>query len=165
MSELVSIADPGENTAGRVRGTLLRLQKEHLVDLDDAVAVIKGNDGKVRLDQAVPLTSAGALSGGFWGTLIGLLFFAPLLGFAISGKLSDHGIDDELMEQLGAQFQPGTSALFVLVRKATPDKVLAEVSQHGGKVLRTHLADPGPGSGDAGGPLRPGHRDGERLDA
>jgi uncharacterized membrane protein len=154
MSELISIVYPYENTAGEVRSTLVRLQKEHLIELDDAVAVIKGNDGTVRIDQAVPLTSAGAasgaISGGLWGTLIGMLFFAPLLGFAVgsiggaiggavSGKMSDYGIDDELMKQLGAQFQPGSSALFVLVRKATPDKVLDEIKQYGGKVLRTSL--------------------------
>ena len=154
MSELISIVYPNETTASEVRSTLLRLQREHLVDLADAVVVVKGNDGKVRLDQAVPLTSVGAaggaVRGGFWGTLIGLIFFAPLLGFALGsiggaiggalgGKMSDFGVDDELMEQLGSQFQPGTSALFVLVRKATPDKVLDEVSQFGGKVLRTSL--------------------------
>jgi len=154
MSERVSIVYPNESTAGEVRSTLVRLQKEHLIELEDAVAVIKGNDGTIRLDQSVPLTSVGAASGaahgGLWGTLIGLLFFAPLLGFAVgaiggaiggalSGKLTDYGVDDELMKQLGAQFQPGTSALFVLIRKATPDKVLDEIKQYGGTVLRTSL--------------------------
>ncbi len=84
------------------------------------------------------------------GTLIGFLFFAPLIGFAIgslagaaggaiSGRMADVGIDDEMMKQLGAQFQPGTSALFVLVRKVTPDKVLDEIKQYGGTVLKTSL--------------------------
>jgi uncharacterized membrane protein len=154
MSDLIAIVYPDEGTAGEVRSTLVRLQKEHLVELEDAVAVVKGTDGAVRFDQTVPLTAvgaaSGAASGGLWGTLIGILFFAPLLGFAVgalagaaggalSGKMSDYGVDDELMKQLGAQFQPGTSALFLPVRKATPDKVLDEIKQYGGTVLRTSL--------------------------
>jgi uncharacterized membrane protein len=155
MSDLVAIVYPDTTTAGEVRSTIARLQKEHLIELEDAVAVVKENDGTVHLDQSVPLTvlgaAGGAASGGLWGTLIGFLFFAPLLGFAIgslagaaggaiSGKMTDIGIDDEMMQQLGSQFQPGTSALFVLVRKVTPDKVLDEIKEYGGTVLKTSLS-------------------------
>jgi uncharacterized membrane protein len=154
MSDLVAIVYPDEGTAAEVRQAVARLQKEHLIEVVDAVAVVKHQDGRVELDQSLPLTAVGAAGGaargGLWGTLIGLLFFAPLFGFAIgalagglggaiSGKLSDIGIDDEMMKQLGAQFQPGTSALFVLVTKVTPDKVLDEVKQYGGTVLKTSL--------------------------
>ena len=58
---------------------------------------------------------------------------------AILGALSDVGINDDFMKQLGATLTPGSSALFVLVRKATPDKVVDEVKQYGGTVLRTSL--------------------------
>lgn len=77
-----------------------------------------------------------------WGALIGLIFFNPLLGWvagatagAVSGAVTDIGIDDNFIKELGNTIEPGTSALFVLVRKATPDKVLAELSHFGGKVL------------------------------
>ena len=146
MSDLIAIAYPDEGTAVQVRDTLARLQRERLIELADAVIVVKEQDGKVRLNQAVPLTAAGAAGGALWGTLIGTLFFAPLLGMAvgaasgaIGGKISDYGIEDRFMEELGAQLQPGTSALFILVRKVTPDKVLDEVKQYGGTVLRSSL--------------------------
>src|SRR5271166_4191894 len=109
----------------------------------DAVVAVKDEKGKVKLNQAVNLTAAGAVSGGFWGTLIGLIFLSPLLGFAIgaaSGALTDVGINDHFMKELAAAMTPGSSTLFVLVRKATPDKVLEELKGTGGRVLKTSLS-------------------------
>src|SRR5262249_12645680 len=134
MSTLVVIGYDDPYKAEEVRLTLLRLQKDYLIDLEDAVVAVKGQDGKVKLHQAVNLTSAGAVSGGFWGSLIGLIFLNPLLGLAvgagagaISGALTDVGINDRFMTELAATLSPGSSALFVLVKKATPDRVLAEI--------------------------------------
>jgi len=108
--------------------------------------VVKNKDGQIKLKQAVNLTAAGAASGSFWGLLIGMLFLSPLLGAvlgaaggALGGALSDIGVDDNFMRELGETLQPSTSALFVLVQKVTPDKVLDEVAPYGGKVLRTSL--------------------------
>jgi uncharacterized membrane protein len=93
------------------------------------------------------MTAAGALSGGFWGSLIGLIFLNPLLGMAvgaaagaISGALTDVGINDAFMKDLGATLKPNSSVLFVLVRKATPDKVLEELAGTGGKILKSSLS-------------------------
>lgn len=147
MSDLIVIAYDDEFKAEEVRLTLAKLQVEHLIELDDAAVVVKDAKGKIKLKQAVNLTGAGAASGGFWGLLIGILFFAPLLGAAVgaasgalAGALSDVGVDDNFMRELGETMTPSTSALFVLVRKVTPDKVLEEVSKFGGKVLRTSLS-------------------------
>lgn len=146
MSDLFAIAYEDEFKAEEVRLTLAKLEREHLIELEDAAVVVKDKDGKVTLKQAVNLTSAGAVSGGFWGLLIGTLFFVPLVGAAVGaatgalgGALSDIGVDDNFMKELGETLTPGTSALFILVRKVTPDKVLDEVSKYGGKVLRTSL--------------------------
>src|SRR5262245_12209108 len=115
--------------------------------MEDAVVAIKDAKGKVKLHQAVNLTAAGAASGGFWGTLIGLIFLNPLLGLAVgagagavSGALTDVGINDHFMKNLAATMKPGSSALFVLVRKATPDKVLEELMGTGGTILKTSLS-------------------------
>ncbi len=101
----------------------------------------------MKLHQIHNLTAAGAITGGFWGALIGLLFLSPILGAAIGagagavgGTLSDIGIDDNFMKELAGTLQPGSSALFVLVRKMTPDKVLAQLQGMGGKVLQTSLS-------------------------
>lgn len=146
MSELVVVAYDDEETAEKVLDTLARLQKEYLIDLEDAVYVTKGADGRVKLHQSMNMTGAGAAGGALWGGLIGLLFFMPLVGAAIGagtgalgGKLSDIGMDDRFAKDLGQRLQPGTSAVLVLVRRSTPDKVLPELQQYGGQVLQTSL--------------------------
>ena len=147
MSTLVVIGYDDQFKAEEVRLKLWKLQKEYLIDLEDAVVAIKDDKGSVKLHQAVSLTAAGAVSGGFWGSLVGLIFLNPLLGLAVgattgavSGALIDVGIDDKFMKALAETLAPGSSALFVLVRKATPDKVLEEIKGSGGKVLKTSLS-------------------------
>jgi uncharacterized membrane protein len=128
MSTLVVIGYNDLYQAEEVRLKLWKLQKDYLIDLEDAVVATKAQDGKIKLHQAVNLTTAGAVSGGFWGSLIGLIFLNPLFGLAmgatagaVSGALTDVGIDDKFMKDLAATMQPGSSALFVLARRATPD--------------------------------------------
>ncbi len=149
MANFVAIEYDDIYKAQEVRLTLLKLQQEYLIDMEDAVVAVKGEDGKVKLHQAVNMTAAGATSGGFWGTLVGLLFFGPFFGIgtlagaatgAVSGALSDIGIDDNFMKKLSEGFKPGSSALFVLVRKSTPDKVVEEIKKYGGTVLHTSLS-------------------------
>lgn len=147
MSTLVAIEYDDPHKALEVRLTLAKLQREYLIDMEDAVVAVKNEDGKIKLHQAVNLTAAGAVSGGFWGSLVGLLFLNPLLGAAVgasagavSGALTDVGIDDAFMKKLSEGLQPNTSVLFVLVRKATPDKVVDEIKQYGGSVLQTSLS-------------------------
>lgn len=147
MSTLVVIGYDDLFKAEEVRLMLLKMQKDYLIDMEDAVVAVKDDEGKVKLHQAVNLTAAGALSGGFWGTLIGLIFLNPLLGLAVgasagavSGALADVGIDDKFMKELATAMNPGSSVLFVLVRKSTPDRVLDELKGTGGKVLKTSLS-------------------------
>ena len=147
MSTLVVVGYDEPYKAEEIRLKLRKLQSEYLLDLEDAVVAVKDENGKVKLHQAVNLTAAGAVSGGFWGSLIGLIFLNPLLGFAMgaaagaaSGALTDLGIDDNFMKELAASMTPGSSTLFVLVRKSTPDKVLEELKGTGGRVLKTSLS-------------------------
>jgi uncharacterized membrane protein len=147
MSTLVVIGYNEIHKAEEVRLTLVKLQRDYLIDMEDAVAVTKDAKGKIKLHQAVNLTAAGAASGGFWGMLIGLMFLNPLLGLAVgasagavSGALVDLGINDQFMKDLAATLTPNSSALFVLVRKSTPDKVLEEVKGTGGTILKTSLS-------------------------
>jgi uncharacterized membrane protein len=147
MSELIVIGYDNPFQAEEVRTKLLKLQRDYLIDLGDAVVAIKGADGKVKLNQYYQLTQAGAIGGGFWGALVGMLFLNPLLGAAvgagagaISGALSDVGINDDFMKSLAETFTPNTSALFILVRKVTPDKVMEELRGAGGKIIQTSLS-------------------------
>ena len=146
MSDLIVIGFPSEFKADEVLLDLRKLEREYLIDLEDAAIVVRNKDGKVKVNQAQELVTSGALSGGFWGLLIGLVFMQPLLGLfgaamgALSGALTDIGIDDNFIRELGNTIKPGTSAIFVLVRKSTPDKVLEDLSKFEGKVLRTSLS-------------------------
>ena len=147
MSELIVIGYEDPFKAEETRIKLVKMQKDYLIDLEDAVVAVKDKDGKVKLNQAFPLTQMGAVGGSFWGALVGLLFLNPLLGAAVgagagalSGALSDVGVNDQFMKDIAQGFQPNTSALFVLVRKATADKVLTELQGAGGKILQTSLS-------------------------
>jgi uncharacterized membrane protein len=146
MSNLVVIGFDDEHTAFEMRAALAKMQKEYLIEMEDVVVVTKDEKDKVKLHQAVNLTAAGAAGGGFWGMLIGMIFLNPLLGAAmgagagaLSGKLRDIGISNDFMKDLGDTFKPETSALFVLVRKVTPDKVLGQLKQFKGRVVQTSL--------------------------
>jgi uncharacterized membrane protein len=146
MSTLVAIAYPDADTAERVRSELVQATKEHLLQLEDAVVVVHEPDGKIKLHQAMSTTGAGAAGGALWGGLIGLIFLAPLFGMAIgaasgalAGKVSDAGVNDDFMKQLGAKLPPGAAALIVLGRAEAPDRVLDRVKPYGGEVIQTSL--------------------------
>ena len=149
MSTLIVIVYPDELQAEQVRLDFIKMQKEYLVSLDDAVIAVKKPDGKVKLHQMYNLTLGGAMSGGLWGTLIGLIFLNPLLGLvvgagagAVAGALSDVGINDDFMKQLASTLTPGSSALFVLVDSAITDKVRDALAGTGGKIIQTSLSTP-----------------------
>jgi uncharacterized membrane protein len=149
MSSLVVVGFPKVAEAEEVRRELVDIQKERLIALEDAVVVEHDGDGQVHLKQAVNLTTAGALGGGFWGTLVGLLFLNPLLGAAVgagvgaaSGSLSDIGINDTFMRELGETLPRGTAALCLLIREATADRVIERLRAHAphARLLRTNLS-------------------------
>ena len=147
MSDLIVLTFKTETGAEEMRDDLMRLQKEHLITLDDAAVVVRKQDGKPKVKQLTSLVGAGALGGAFWGMLIGLLFFAPWLGLAIgaatgavAGGLTDIGVDDKFIKEVGEQIEPGDSALFLLVREATPDKVMDELKKFDAQVYQTSLS-------------------------
>lgn len=149
MSDLVAVIFDDEQTGFDARAALVKMQKEYLIEMEDVVVVTKDDKGKTKLHQAVNLTAAGAVGGSFWGLLIGAIFLNPLLGVAVgagagalSGALSDIGIDNKMMKELAESFNPGTSALFVLIKKMTGDKVLDGMKEFTGKgkVFQTSLS-------------------------
>ena len=144
MSDLVAIAYPDVSTARQVVGNISRLQQAHEIDLDDLVIVERSGDGKVKLHQP-SMAGAGAAGGALWGGLIGLIFFVPLFGMAIgaasgaaAGAMSDRGVNDDFMKQLGTELTPGSAAVIALVRDVTMDKVLAQI-QIPGRIIQTSL--------------------------
>jgi uncharacterized membrane protein len=144
VSDLVVIEFPSEAKSEEVRQRVLDMQKDYLIELGDAVIAVKQPNGRVKLNQLFHPAAAGAAMGTMWGTLIGLIFLMPLLGAAVGaasgavgGALTDVGIDNRFMKDVAASIEAGNAALFLLIRKVTADKVLADLKGVGGKVLRT----------------------------
>ena len=144
MSDLVAIAYPDLATAQQVATNAAQAQKTHELELEDLVIVERRADGKVKLHQP-SMTGMGAASGALWGGLIGLIFLMPLLGMAMGaaagaagGALSDYGIDDKFMKQLGTELEEGNAAVLFLIRKVSVDKVLPKIEVPG-KVIQTSL--------------------------
>lgn len=148
MSDLVVLAFDTQDGANRMLSEVDRMQKQMIITLDDAAVVTRSADGKPKVKQARSLVGAGAFGGAFWGMLIGLLFFMPWLGLAVgaisgalAGKFSDIGIDDQFIKQVSEAIKPGTSALFLMVREATGDRVLEELKgTTGATIIRTSLS-------------------------
>jgi uncharacterized membrane protein len=155
MSNLIVLDFDGVGTADEVLTKLRSLQKEHLVDLEDACVVVHTEAGKVQVKQAVNLTALGAASGASTGMLIGalagLLLLNPLAGMAagglagasfgaLSGSFADYGINDEFIKNLGKTIPKGSSALFVLIKRSTPDKVLPEIEPFKPRIIKTSLS-------------------------
>jgi uncharacterized membrane protein len=149
MSDLIVIGYPDEATAERVWQELVRLQDDYLVDLEDAAIIRRDTNGKLHVTTPAHHAVAwGSLSGMFWGVLIGVLFLFPiapltgiaggLLGAAL-GAADDLGIKEDFKRRVQNLVQPGTSAIMMIVRKATMDKVLDALRPYGGTVLQTSL--------------------------
>jgi uncharacterized membrane protein len=148
MSNLIVFTFDNETEAERMRDELAKMQKQQLISLEDAAVVIRRQDGKVKVKQAQSLVGAGALGGSFWGLLIGLLFWAPWLGLAIgaatgaiAGGMSDIGVDDKFIKEVGEDIEPGHSALFLLVIESTPDKVMEGLMDFHPTVYQTSLSE------------------------
>jgi uncharacterized membrane protein len=146
VSELVVLGYKGKFAAEEVRLQLRKMQREDLTDVEDAVVAVKECNGYIKLQQVQSPAAAGALGGSFWGLLVGALFLSPRLGAALvavtdalSGALTEVGIDDAFLTALADTLQPGSSALLVLVRKARPEREVEELKSTGGKLLKTSL--------------------------
>src|SRR6201986_3815387 len=150
MAMLVAIGYPDQATAEQARQTVQGLEADLVIQADQVAAISRDLEGKYHVHTSHGGASAGggAAWGGFWGFLFGLLFFIPFAGLAIGagmgalfGHLGEKGIDKQFQEQVRDHLQPGTSALFLIIEKATPDKAIAALSQYGGTVIRTSLSD------------------------
>lgn len=136
-----------EPKAEEARSKLLTLQREGWMELEDAVVVVKEADGKTRYRQNGKTARKGGTVGSLTGLLVGALLMHPLLGLVlgaatgiVSAELADTGIEDSFIEDLAANFSPGSSALFALVGKSQPDKVLEAFHGFGGKILATSIS-------------------------
>jgi uncharacterized membrane protein len=146
MTHLVVLGVDNRDDAERLFDLAGDLAKQELLQLQDAAYAYRDDKGKVRIQQAVSLTGAGAASGALWGTLIGMLFLMPVAGLAIgagtgalAGKLADVGINDDTIKQIGGQLEQGRAAVFLLARSATVDRVIDAIKPFNPTVIQTNL--------------------------
>jgi uncharacterized membrane protein len=146
VSHLVILSLDNRDDAERVFDLAGDLARQQLLQLQDAAYAWRDVKGKVRIQQAINLTGAGAASGALWGTLIGLIFLNPLAGLAVgaasgavAGKLADVGINDDTIKQIGGQLEQGKAAVFLLAKSATVDKVIDAIKPYNPTVIQTNL--------------------------
>jgi uncharacterized membrane protein len=150
MATLVAIGYPDEGTAEEARSVVQSLEADLVIQADQVAAISRDTQGRYHVMTTHGGASAGggAWWGGFWGLLFGMLFFVPFAGLALGagfgalfGHLGKNAIDKQFQEQVRDQVKPGTSALFMVIEKATPDKAIAALNKFGGTVIRTSLSD------------------------
>lgn len=137
---LVVLTFAEEHLAFSLRDLLSELEEDGVLEIGDAVVATRNKKGKVRLHQSIPLVGGRAALGALSGLMMGMLILTPLFGVVAgsalgvtSGLLGDAGIDDTFMKTLGETLVPGTSALFVIVRKTKPDELLERLKPFAGK--------------------------------
>jgi uncharacterized membrane protein len=148
MADLIAIGYPDETTALAAMDEAERLQHELVIQADAVAAIVRNQEGKIRVVTNHHTVGAGATWGMFWGMLFGMLFFVPFLGMAVGagmgalmGKVGKNAVDKEFEGQVRDMLKPGTSALFMVVEKVTPDKAVEAMSKYGGTVLKSSLSN------------------------
>jgi len=147
MADLIAIGYPDEATAEAAAEEARGLARDLIIEPDAIAAIVRDKEGRFHVHTSHHPVSAGATWGMFWGVLFGLLFFIPVFGLAVGaglgalmGKITKTGIDKAFQDQVRGMLQPGTSALFLMVEKVTPDKAVDALSKYGGTVLKTSLS-------------------------
>ncbi len=147
MADLIAIGYPDETTADAAADEARRLAADLIIQPDAIAVIVRDKDGSYHVHTTHHAVSGGATWGMFWGFLFGLLFFIPVFGMAIGagmgalmGKFAKTSIDRQFQEQVRGLITPGTSALFLMIEKVTPDKAIDAMSQYGGTVLKTSLS-------------------------
>ena len=150
MAELIAIGYPDETTAELAAAEAGRLAHDLIIQPDAIAVIVRDQEGKYHVHTSHHMVGGGATWGMFWGMLFGLLFFVPVLGMAVGagmgalmGKITKSGIDKEFQDQVRGKLQPGTSALFLMLEKVTPDKAVEAMSKYGGTVIKTSLSKEG----------------------
>jgi len=148
LGRLFVLAFSDEVTAFALRETLWKMEEENVVDVGDMVVVTRDSKGRVRLHQSLPLAAVGSTLGSLSGMVFGMMLLNPLFGSiagaavgAAAGAFADIGINDEFMKELGETLKPGTSALFVTVRKTKPERVFERLQAFSGscKILQCDM--------------------------
>ncbi len=147
MATLVAIGYDKEGTAAEAAEEVRRLSNDLIIEPDAVAVITRDSKGDYHVSTSHHSVGAGTTWGMFWGMLFGLLFFVPVLGMAVGagfgalfGKIEKGGINKEFQEQVRDMVTPGSSTLFLIVERVTPDKAVSALSKFGGTVLKSSLS-------------------------
>ena len=148
MADLIAIGYDVETTAAAAAEEVYRLADDLIIQPDAVAVIVRDSQGHYQVTTNHHPVGAGATWGMFWGLLFGVLFFIPVFGIAVGaglgaimGKIAKTGVDKEFQDQVRDMVKPGTSALFLVVEKVTPDKAVEALSKYGGTVLKSSLSN------------------------
>jgi uncharacterized membrane protein len=147
MADLIAIGYPDMTSAAQAEEEVQRLAKDLIIQPDAVAVIVCDPEGKYKVTTNHHMVGGGAVWGMFWGLLFGVLFFVPVFGLAVGaglgallGKIGESGIDAQFQDQVRDMLKPGTSALFLVVEKVTPDKAVEALRPYGGTVLKSSLS-------------------------
>lgn len=147
MAELIVIGYDDEETAGRAAEQIMQMAHDLIIEPEAVAVIVRDQNGKYKVTTNHHPVAEGATWGMLWGTLFGLLFFIPIFGLAIGGAfgalfgaIEKAGITKEFQQEVRDMVRPGTSALFLIVDKVTPDKAIEALRPYGGQVLKSSLS-------------------------
>ena len=148
MADLIAIGYDDEETAQKAAEEVYRLANDLVIEPEAVAVIVRDKNGKYKVTTNHHPVAEGVTWGMFWGVLFGLLFFVPVFGLVIGGVfgtlfgvIDKIGVDKQFQRQVRDMVQPGTSALFLVVDKVTPDKAIEALSKFGGKVLKSSLSN------------------------
>jgi uncharacterized membrane protein len=148
MATVTVLKFPTPEGANNALTRVQDLQKQHLIKLHDA-AIVSWPAGQrsPRTKQLVNLVGIGAMSGMFWGMLLGFIFATPLFGMAVGaafgalgGAFRNYGIDDDFIKRVRTQVTEGTSALFLMTSEAVMDRVAEAMKDVKFEIIATNLS-------------------------
>ncbi len=120
------------------------LEKEGQLQLDDAIVIVKDDEGNIKVDQkAGSITKKGAVTGGAIGLVIGVVVGGPIGGAllggaagAFAGKKIDLGIPDERITAVSNAMENASSAILLQIEKehSNVELLRAAIKQSGGTI-------------------------------
>jgi uncharacterized membrane protein len=147
VADLIVIGYDDEETAGRAAEEVARMAHELIIQPEAVAVIVRDREGRFKVTTNHHPVAEGATWGMLWGVLFGLLFFVPVFGLAVGaafgtlfGAIERAGINKQFQREVRDMVRPGTSALFLIVDKVTPDKAIEALGRFGGRVLKTSLS-------------------------
>lgn len=145
MNQLIVVAFDHLDDARDAMKRLRDLEAEGRIAFEDTAIIERDPDGKAHVRNEVSGTTEGAAAiGAIVGGVLGFAF--PLAGIALGaalgaavGSLLDTGVSGDFIDDIKDTLTPGKSALFLVVKQADADVVIAALRDFRGEVIQTTL--------------------------